>query len=99
MGTYGHDFDRLKKSFIEFGNNLPFYGSVALCIDDPNVFEIMPLISESFNIFLEIPLKVISRNYKYKVIPIGISTTIPAIKLLRSLAKKDYLFSFVINQE
>ena len=30
----------------------------------------MPLVSESFNIFLEIPLKVISRNYKYEVIPI-----------------------------
>ena len=45
MGTYGHDFDRLKKSFVDFGNNLPFYGSVALCIDDPNVLEIMPFIS------------------------------------------------------
>ena len=33
--------------------------------------EIMPLISESFNIFLEIPLKIISRNYKYEVIPIS----------------------------
>ena len=31
----------------------------------------MPLISESFNIFLEIPLKIISRKYKYKVIPIN----------------------------
>ena len=31
----------------------------------------MPLISESFNIFLEIPLKIISRNYTYKVIPIN----------------------------
>ena len=27
----------------------------------------MPLISESFNIFLEIPLKIISRNYNYKI--------------------------------
>ncbi len=45
MGTYGYDFDELKKSFIEFCNNLPFYGSVALCTDDPNVLEIMPLIS------------------------------------------------------
>ena len=33
--------------------------------------EIMPLISESFNIFLEIPLKIISRNYKYKIISIN----------------------------
>jgi dolichol-phosphate mannosyltransferase len=32
--------------------------------------ELMPLVSESFNIFLEIPLKIISRNYNYKVIPI-----------------------------
>ena len=30
-----------------------------------------PLVSESFNIFLEIPLKVISRNYKFEVIPIS----------------------------
>ena len=35
------------------------------------LLEIMPLISESFNIFLEIPLKIISRNYKYKIIPIN----------------------------
>ncbi len=33
--------------------------------------DILPLISESFNIFLEIPLKIISRNYKYKIIPIN----------------------------
>ena len=32
--------------------------------------DLMPLVSESFNIFLEIPLKVISRKYKYKIIPI-----------------------------
>ena len=31
----------------------------------------MPLISESFNIFLEIPLKIISRKYKYKTISIN----------------------------
>ena len=33
--------------------------------------EIMPLVSESFNIFLEIPLKIISRKYNYKIIPIS----------------------------
>ena len=33
--------------------------------------EILPLISESFNIFLEIPLKIISRNYNYKIVPIN----------------------------
>ena len=35
------------------------------------LIEISPLISESFNIFLEIPLKIISRKYKYKIIPIN----------------------------
>ena len=31
----------------------------------------MPFISESFNIFLEIPLKIISRNYKYEITSIN----------------------------
>ena len=31
----------------------------------------MPLISESFNVFLEIPLKIISRNYDYITVPIN----------------------------
>ena len=31
----------------------------------------LPLVSESFNVFLEMPLKVISRNYKFEVIPIS----------------------------
>ena len=35
------------------------------------LLEIMPLVSESFNIFLEIPLKIISRNYTYKIISIN----------------------------
>ena len=35
------------------------------------LLEVMPIISESFNVFLEIPLKVISRNYNYKIISIN----------------------------
>ena len=30
-----------------------------------------PLVSENFNIFLELPLKTISRNFKFKIIPIS----------------------------
>jgi len=45
MGTYDHDFRRLKDSFLQFANNLPFYGTIALCIDDFNVREIMANIS------------------------------------------------------
>ncbi|ABC39437.1 UDP-N-acetylmuramate--L-alanine ligase [Burkholderia thailandensis] len=46
MDTYGHDFARLKQAFIEFTQRLPFYGSAVVCIDDPNVRQIVPLISK-----------------------------------------------------
>ncbi len=34
METYGFDFDVLKKTYIEFLHNLPFYGLAVMCIDD-----------------------------------------------------------------
>tara|TARA_Y100001970_G_C14124325_1_gene798079 strand:- start:314 stop:1021 length:708 start_codon:yes stop_codon:yes gene_type:complete len=34
------------------------------------LIKLKPYVSESFNIFLELPLKLISRKYKYKIIPI-----------------------------
>lgn len=46
METYGHDFGRLKQSFIEFLQRLPFYGAAVLCVDDANVREILPFISK-----------------------------------------------------
>jgi UDP-N-acetylmuramate--alanine ligase len=45
MSTYGGDFENLKKYFVDFLHNLPFYGLAVLCIDDPVVREILPLIS------------------------------------------------------
>lgn len=45
MDTYGHDVARLKSAFVEFTQRLPFYGSAILCLDDPNVREIMPFVS------------------------------------------------------
>lgn len=42
MGTYEHDFERLKDTFVKFLHNLPFYGLAVLCIDDPNIREILP---------------------------------------------------------
>ena len=53
-----------------------------------------PLVSESFNIFLELPLKIISRKMKYKIIPISWTTRIKGdskfdIKELQS----KYLFT------
>ncbi len=45
MATYNFDFSKLKQTFIDFLHNLPFYGLAVLCIDDPVVREIMPLVS------------------------------------------------------
>ncbi len=35
------------------------------------LLNVRPLVSESFNIFLEIPLKIISRKYSFEIIPIN----------------------------
>lgn len=42
METYGHDFEKLKSSFIEFLHRMPFYGAAIVCIDDAAVREIVP---------------------------------------------------------
>ncbi|MBU1360177.1 MAG: UDP-N-acetylmuramate--L-alanine ligase [Gammaproteobacteria bacterium] len=45
METYGHDFARLKKAFVDFLHRMPFYGVAILCTDDPAVREIVPEVS------------------------------------------------------
>lgn len=42
MDTYGGDFNKLKKTFIEFLHNLPFYGLAVLCIDDETIKGLLP---------------------------------------------------------
>ena len=55
---------------LVFWNNYNDYTNAFKIYKRKTLLEISPLISESFNIFLEMPLKIISRNYKYKIIPI-----------------------------
>jgi UDP-N-acetylmuramate--alanine ligase len=38
------DLEAIKDSFVEYASRVPFYGSVVLCVDDPNVSSIMPRI-------------------------------------------------------
>lgn len=45
MATYQNDFEKLKKTFIEFLHRLPFYGLAVMCSDDPVVREILPNVS------------------------------------------------------
>jgi UDP-N-acetylmuramate--alanine ligase len=47
METYEHDFARLKEAFVNFTQRLPFYGVAVLCVDDPNVREILPALTKS----------------------------------------------------
>lgn len=42
MSTYDGDFSKLKKTFIDFLHNLPFYGVAIVCIDCPVVRELLP---------------------------------------------------------
>ena len=37
METYGHDFGKLKKAFVDFLHRMPFYGTAILCTDDAAV--------------------------------------------------------------
>jgi UDP-N-acetylmuramate--alanine ligase len=37
METYGQDFGKLTRAFVDFVQRLPFYGVAVLCIDDPHV--------------------------------------------------------------
>lgn len=53
METYDFDVARLKRTFVEFLHNLPFYGLAVLCIDDDTVREIAadvsrPMLSYGF---------------------------------------------------
>ncbi|MEM9256044.1 MAG: UDP-N-acetylmuramate--L-alanine ligase [Pseudomonadota bacterium] len=45
METYGGDFSALRRTFLEFLHNLPFYGLAVLCIDDPVVRALQPDLS------------------------------------------------------
>ncbi len=46
MDTYEHSFEKLKSAFVEFLQQLPFWGMAVVCIDDPNVREILPRVTK-----------------------------------------------------
>jgi len=58
--------------------------------------QLNPLVSESFNIFFELPLKIISRNYKYKIIPIEYyNRTVGEAKFKIDELSSKYLFTLL----
>ncbi len=46
MDTYEHSFDKLKTAFVDFVQQLPFWGMAVVCIDDANIREILPRITK-----------------------------------------------------
>ena len=46
METYGHDFSRLARAFVDFLQRLPFYGVAVVCVDDANVRAILPEVTK-----------------------------------------------------
>jgi len=46
MDTYEHSFDKLKSAFVEFLQQLPFWGMAVVCVDDANIREILPRITK-----------------------------------------------------
>ncbi len=45
MESY-RDIDELKVCFTDFANKVPFYGVVILCLDDPNLADIIPNVTK-----------------------------------------------------
>jgi UDP-N-acetylmuramate--alanine ligase len=45
LETHDGDFERYKHSFVEFLHHLPFYGKAVMCLDDPEIKQIMDDVS------------------------------------------------------
>ena len=45
METYGGNFETLRQTFVEFLHHLPFYGLAVLCLDDPEIRDLLPQIN------------------------------------------------------
>ena len=56
--------------FIFFSNYNDFTNAFKI-YKRKTLIKLLPIISENFNVFLELPLKIITRNYSYKIIPIS----------------------------
>lgn len=44
LDTYG-DLDAIRAAFLEFAQRVPFFGQVIVCLDDPNIQRMLPLLT------------------------------------------------------
>ena len=93
LGTYGNDFNNLKKSFKKFCLSLPFHGYLIANGDDQsikNIIQNIPRNSFSFG-------KDKSNDYQIKDIKQNIRGA--SFKLKDNFVKKDYSFSMSMHGE
>lgn len=43
---YYRDLDHIKDVFVQFMDRIPFYGAVILCLDDPNIADLLPQVQK-----------------------------------------------------
>ena len=76
LENHGHSFDKLKRNFIGFVNNLPFYGLCLLNVSDINTKSIIKKISRPIKTFgIEVNADYEARSLNLKSIPSTYSYT------------------------
>ena len=104
-GSETVEYPFIKLVFNRLGNNLARLLFLSKYNDFSNSFKIyrkevidyfFPLVSEDFNIFLELPLKTISRGFKFKIIPIKYyNRTVGTAKFKIKELGSRYLFTLL----
>ena len=54
LDYYG-DLDGIKRAFLDFVNKVPFYGTVVLCLDEPNLQALIPRIEKRYRTYGRTP--------------------------------------------
>ena len=65
--------NRLANNFIRliFLSNYNDFTNAFKIYKRKTLIKLLPIVSENFNVFLELPLKIITRNYHFKIVPIN----------------------------
>lgn len=99
METYGHDFGRLQKAFVDFLNRMPFYGAAILCTDDTAVRGITDKVTcavtsygfEEGACVRAIDVKAVGAQMHFSVVRQGHSVTTPLQVVLNLAGRHNVL--------
>jgi UDP-N-acetylmuramate--alanine ligase len=91
MITYQGDFNKLKKTFIDFLHNLPFYGIAIVCIDCPVVRELLPQIKRRVITYGE------SIDADFRAIDITYKENTTSFKVVKNFLETDNKEEFTVT--